>query len=410
MSLFEFVTKEDVFNALSFNVTLIDIRNASDYNRSHIHKAIHLPLPQALTECITSSIETNNQEKIGSTIAQYKIEGLWSLLDSSNVDDKANDRKSRLESRGIYNSTIYCYGNKDTNDIIYIFLACIVSLQFNNHLETISKNIESNNNNNNTNNSMTTDKIKPFKLKVLKNGFEDFYQFFPFCCIINTVHTTNMNDNMSDNKENKENKEEKEEKEEKSNETEKERLERWKNTLIHCGYPGIISRTNNQLFIGNFKHAKNATVIDNLGITHIVNITRVNKNAFTKACLNKLQKMMIDNDKFNDNNSKQYYKEHEMPQFLFDKYYTKPIKYLSNLEIIDNATYGDTMADCFNKAFEFIYDALYDKQGLSIKNNCVLIHCQAGVSRSSTIAMAYLIKLGKKQNKKITLAVECRVI
>ena len=62
------------------------------------------------------------------------------------------------------------------------------------------------------------------------------------------------------------------------------------------------------------------------------------------------------------------------------KYLKVPIDDLPNVNILKY----------FNEAFEFIDNALlYDKNG---KNNNVLVHCHAGVSRSASIIIGYLLK------------------
>lgn len=66
---------------------------------------------------------------------------------------------------------------------------------------------------------------------------------------------------------------------------------------------------------------------------------------------------------------------------------TKNIKYL-RICISDLAS--SDLAKYFNDAFEFIDNALLFKHDHDCNN--VLVHCNAGVSRSATIVIAYLLK------------------
>ena len=113
-------------------------------------------------------------------------------------------------------------------------------------------------------------------------------------------------------------------------------------------YPSQI--LNDKLFLGNMTHAVTKQILLNLKITHIINMTP----QFTA------QKFDVDKD--------------------------LNIKYLQ-CPIYDNETV--VINTYFEKAINFINNALNEKD----KDNKVLVHCQAGVSRSSTIIIAYLMKM-----------------
>lgn len=110
--------------------------------------------------------------------------------------------------------------------------------------------------------------------------------------------------------------------------------------LILC-YPSII--ISNSIYQGRGDQATNEQIIETLGITHIINISD-HKNAFPSSV----------------------------------KYFT--IRQ-DDVETSDLFPY-------FEATYEFIHDALREK-------GRVLIHCHLGISRSSTITLAYLLKSRK---------------
>lgn len=107
--------------------------------------------------------------------------------------------------------------------------------------------------------------------------------------------------------------------------------------LLLC-YPSTI--IDGLLYQGRGDQATNEKIVDTLGITHIVNISE-HKNAFPNK-----------------------------------------IKYLK-LQLEDMVT--TNLSQHFEKTSSFIEDALSN-------NGHVLVHCNLGISRSSTITLAYLMK------------------
>ena len=112
-------------------------------------------------------------------------------------------------------------------------------------------------------------------------------------------------------------------------------------------YPSMV--LDQSIFQGRGDQATNEKIIDLLKITHIVNITLEHRNAFS----NKVKYLKLELDDVGDSN-------------LFEH---------------------------FHKTSDFIHAAL------TSNNSRVLIHCNLGVSRSSTITLAYLMKY-KKWNLK----------
>ena len=107
-------------------------------------------------------------------------------------------------------------------------------------------------------------------------------------------------------------------------------------------YPAQI--LNDKLFLGNWTHGNNETILKHLSITHIVNVTpdvtTVNSSVYKKS-----------------------------------------------LQISLNDSETEDILSEMDKICEFIHDAL-----TSNINHKVLVHCRAGVSRSCTAVCAYLIK------------------
>ncbi|EGR31616.1 hypothetical protein IMG5_105980 [Ichthyophthirius multifiliis] len=107
-------------------------------------------------------------------------------------------------------------------------------------------------------------------------------------------------------------------------------------------YPNDI--LNGKLYYGNWKHAASQEVIDNIGLTHILNMTSEVENFFQLNPQISYLKISIDDEDFT--NISQHFKE----------------------------------------SWEFISNALQDNK------NKILIHCAQGKSRSATIVCMYLMK------------------
>ena len=114
-------------------------------------------------------------------------------------------------------------------------------------------------------------------------------------------------------------------------------------------YPNQI--INNQLFLGNNSDANNKQILKHLKITHIINMT------LTLNVSRDLKKLKI--------------KYLHCP--IYDNHEVNIIRY-------------------FDKGINFINKALNKNKNGNIKKK-VLVHCQAGISRSSTMIIAYLMKM-----------------
>eukprot|EP01084_Bolivina_argentea_P105429 188785_1 len=115
--------------------------------------------------------------------------------------------------------------------------------------------------------------------------------------------------------------------------------------MVKQTYPSHI--INDRLFLGNMDHATTKEVLKNLEITHVLNMTFQN-NAFERGNDLKIQYLQCS---------------------LSDAPYESIQRY-------------------FDKGIEFIHNAMEN-------NNKCLVHCQAGISRSSAMVIAYLMKIRK---------------
>eukprot|EP01084_Bolivina_argentea_P078372 142200_1 len=126
-------------------------------------------------------------------------------------------------------------------------------------------------------------------------------------------------------------------------------------------YPNQI--INDQLFLGTFEQAENKEILNNLQITHMINVTSKNYN----------DKTIINNRKY-------------LQVFVGDYVKAEINQY-------------------FEQTFKFIHDALKNNKVTSsnyneekkdnqyiLKKNRVFVHCKHGISRSSTIVISYLMK------------------
>lgn len=118
---------------------------------------------------------------------------------------------------------------------------------------------------------------------------------------------------------------------------------------VHAKYPNCV--LFNKLYIGDGEHASNAKMMNDLNITHIVNVTNeewiLDRKILEQEILH-CQICLKDNQSSDESKS----------------------------EI--------SMVDHFQQANKFIADAVND-------NKRVLIHCAGGKSRSATFCLAYLM-------------------
>eukprot|EP01084_Bolivina_argentea_P054902 100682_1 len=180
---------------------------------------------------------------------------------------------------------------------------------------------------------------------VLKDNYNIFSSKFPFLCDIKS--------NEEDIKEQKTTDENKEKKPE--NKIEKMKRFMRQNKGI---YPNQI--INDKLYLGDKTGALSLTVLSNLKITHIINCTPSPPD-YVKTFT-----------------TRGYIKN------VFENHKDINIKYM-RIPIDDS--YLQNIKTHFIKSISFINNALKND------NNKILVHCFAGISRSATIIIAYLMKV-----------------
>jgi protein-tyrosine phosphatase len=176
------------------------------------------------------------------------------------------------------------------------------------------------------------------------------------------------------------------------------------------------SQVLDHIYIGNARTAANIETLSRLSISHVVNATRESLNIWNIDDITMLFHSVlgddfltrkVDND-IKDNSSLKInialafnctdvnlaYKE---GIDLFEKYqsahkaFGRSCEYL-RVPIIDRP-YEDAIQH-FESVYNFIENAMNKNP-----SSKVLVHCQAGVSRSSTVCLAYLIRKGYTGNE-----------
>jgi len=155
-------------------------------------------------------------------------------------------------------------------------------------------------------------------------------------------------------------------------------------------YP--IDLFNHKIFVGNQHQALSKEIIDSLKITHIVNATNHLANKFEDIGIKYFNVPVEDNDKF-----------------IISPYFKSAYTFIEDALTegkLENGDFNDkkdhssesSIADLLDKSsnqFESaeIMQKYFNKHYYHTKNkNRILIHCSLGVSRSSTIAIMYIMK------------------
>ena len=138
---------------------------------------------------------------------------------------------------------------------------------------------------------------------------------------------------------------------------------RYEDVWRRCSHPSVI--ISDKLFLGDARQAINSSVIYDLGITHIVNVTKAAPNQFENV------------------ENMQSIKDNMLPS-IYSHFDSNPVKYLK-LDLLDEANVS--IQKHFDEAISFLDNAMSGDS-----NNRILIHCQMGISRSSTILIAFLMQ------------------
>lgn len=129
-------------------------------------------------------------------------------------------------------------------------------------------------------------------------------------------------------------------------------------------YPNSI--ISDKLYLGNGEHSRDLKVLQNLGITHIVNATLKFKNEFESFGEIKYLQLAVDDNE----------------QETFEPFWDKIMEFM---KCIDD-DYKEEKEEKDNTSD----DENDDKKKVKGPNR-ILIHCEMGISRSATITIAYLM-------------------
>lgn len=204
------------------------------------------------------------------------------------------------------------------------------------------------------------------KVCILDSTYSDFEQKFPFLCDNNKVSTDPNTD---------------------CNSAKSELLmdfisiymaKKMKIKNMLKVYPSQI--IDDQYFLGNANHCSDEIILRNLKITHIINCTATLNNEFermpsTQASISSLS--LQTDPSFVDVETKETDGDDDDPYSA--DYIRVPVNDCPNQKIIKY----------FISAIKFIEGALSANDGC-IKNR-ILCHCHAGISRSTTITISYLM-------------------
>ena len=361
-------------------ILLVDIRDENDYNISHIRRSMNIPYNTSM-----SAAEITN------LIVAKKFHWASKILFYCNYSNNEEEKK------------------------------------YTKHMKKLIDLIED---------GIATEKLAFEKTHPTYHFLDCTYDFFfgkyAFLCYKNPLHfnksSKNENENDNENKNESENDESKNNDNDNNNNNNVQQAapgsagkeEDTETAIFGDSYPNVV--INDFLFLGDKYHAKDPKVMKYLGITHVLNCTTSTPNYFDISRLNE-----NDTDDNNNNNNNNNGGEDGITSLGRAVHYHRlDIEDRDNIQV---GWYLDDAMQFIDKALKYVWHV--DSEGNPVErkdeskdndsgtgsdndNNAlrqrgkVLIHCAAGISRSSTVLIAYLMKMKQWRYDDTLEFVKCR--
>ncbi|KAI3383120.1 hypothetical protein SNEBB_004480 [Seison nebaliae] len=356
---------------------LIDCRSFLQFHQSHILNAICVNCADKLTRKRLRTKLTHVIDLIPS------VEKKLSFAKSKNIiiyDHSGNDELlSRIHLDNNHhlnrNSSTILQRMKDLDSLLTTVCASI------NHTPTKL--------NKWSKDSQNTIKYEMKNIYLLKGGFTSFQSIYPDICVLNRNKLTSNNQQYTTGMPHNNNSNNKSHLLDlKLKSPDKMVRDRITSPSLRCIEKFPISRITKGVYIGNRYDAENMKVLRGHGITHVINVTSdipcfhiddIGEHMVIlsekEKCLNE-RLMMKQINSINDDSSIRYLniKAEDMFSENLIEYFPQSSDYIEQILHGDD----DLIDDNFKESHK--------------KTNRILIHCHAGISRSPTLVIAYLMK------------------
>lgn len=165
------------------------------------------------------------------------------------------------------------------------------------------------------------------------------------------------------------------------------------NKVFNDPYPSSI--IDSRFYVGNEYHAKTWEILERLKITHVINVTKHAPNYYEKTSEIKYSKIEVED--CYDNFMRPHYKK--CYEFIEEAYFG--IQKQNEETDLEHKLLDDEIAELQenlklkqttslkNEILQLIFKKLFVG---SSNNSRIFVHCSLGVSRSSTVALLYLMK------------------